>query len=373
MIRDHVCCPREKFVEALEFHGCETWGLTKSISSYIFPREWYSNLPNFKSSYNGSSNGLIWITLFFGYTTDRDYIQFVGNPVLQQWVEIRPPLYLDRPSLSCLVTRVENGVVLDFKAVWLDCESRIGLCANVYSSETGKWTYNMPLQCSRPIANAFTDHPVAMSLNGTLYLCECERFGVNSGYIVAHDFYASGPGADQCQVIPLPDNPDKDYYRRALTTSGGDVMFIEILSQGQRLKLWKLENNECTSDSGDMWKLSWEINSVSFGYGGGDYFPMAMNPFDTDLSYLWSEEQRCLVSFNLRTHEFIVQRETESCLVNTYMFKEYVEDIIHCISDYVVMIPQFVLPRWMESVPGPRTDITAFLLHFDIAVLYPFR
>ncbi|KAG2270369.1 hypothetical protein Bca52824_064924 [Brassica carinata] len=72
----------------------------------------------------------------------------------------------------------------------------------------------------------------------------------------------------ECYTSPLPYHED---VRRCLTTSGGDVIYIEILYG--RLKVWKLNNNK--NDSGTM------------------------NPFNADFVYMWSVQDSCLVSGDL--------------------------------------------------------------------------
>ncbi|XP_019085812.1 PREDICTED: F-box protein At1g49990-like [Camelina sativa] len=102
-------------IEVIGFTKCETWGLPKSIVSYIVPFRPCPNLSTKDCFWAGSSNGLIWLSLYRGYTEDMlgNCICFVGNPALQQWVEIPP--YPDLTSYPYrpigLVTRVENGVV----------------------------------------------------------------------------------------------------------------------------------------------------------------------------------------------------------------------------------------------------------------------
>lgn len=224
--------------EAICFHGCKTWDLPKTLLSYIMPFQPYPNLPTFKYSYVASSNGLIWINVF---VTRSDHIgcnckSFVGNPVLQQWVEIPPspnpwvkgPSSLNRST--ALVTRVdEDGIVLSFKVVeTCQCVAEPrdkGMyiwSVYVYSSETGLWTYKQ----------LFSSHPVdyfcfyaPVNLNGMLYLQDIRvGFTDQDGVLIAHDFY--GPESDdQCRVIPLPGS-DNNHVKRCLTTSGGHVIYI---------------------------------------------------------------------------------------------------------------------------------------------------
>lgn len=169
------------------------------------------------------------------------------------------------------------------------------------------------------------------SIHCLLPSCQCQwdalSVGEDSGpgSLLAYDFF--GPeDHDHCQVIPLP-LPYHEDVRRCLTTSGGDVIYIEILYG--RLKVWKLNNNK--NDSGHL--SGEEINLVSVVGSDFDCFPMAVNPFNADIVYMWSVQDSCLVSGNLRTQEFVVHQELESwrnsegCYsINTYHSKGYIED-----------------------------------------------
>lgn len=84
---------RRHITQAIGFHGCKTWDLPKSLPSYIMPFQRYPNLPTSEYFYIASSNGLIWIHVLVSRIQNMgyNYKSFVGNPVLQQWVEIPPP------------------------------------------------------------------------------------------------------------------------------------------------------------------------------------------------------------------------------------------------------------------------------------------
>lgn len=331
---------RHPITEALGSHGCETWDLPKSLASYIMPM----NLTTTKCFYVSSSNGLIWIDVTW---STRSFKSFVGNPVLQQWVTIPPPPCLCFPT--GLVTRVdEAGVVSSFKVINTCLKAQLmhhemfAWTVYVFSSETGLWT-SKRLLSSHPI-NYIGSYP-PVNLNGMLYLLDKRG---DSIVLIAHDFY--GPEVDnQCQVIPLPGQNDK-HVRRCLTTSEGDVIYIEVLDQ--RLKVWKLNNN---SESG-WWQLSWEINMVSVGYDV-DFLPMAMNPFDSDIVYLWSRQHCFMVSGNLRTHKFIVYPESEtwSSSAGCYRFNaSNSKRIMEATRDAsLCTLPQFVPSKWMDSIARP--------------------
>ncbi|CAH8384160.1 unnamed protein product [Eruca vesicaria subsp. sativa] len=341
--------------EAIGFHGCQTWDLQKSLGFYIKPFQRYLNLPTrCNYFYVASSNGLVWIDVFFTRTDNMPYSykSFVGNPVLEQWVEIPPPP--DQCIPTGLVTRVENDIVQGFKVVRTSRTEPRGMGVHewrvyVYSSETGLWT-SKRLLSSHPVNYAGSYPPV--NLNGMLYLRERGLDATEPGVLVAYDFY--GPeDDDQCLVIPLPHLYSKS-VRRCLTTSGEDVIYIEILYP--TLKVWKLNNNE--SKSGEWWLLSWEeVDMASMGLDD-DCFPLAMNPLDTNIVYLWSQHHESLVTYNLQRQEFIVHQETETwrnsegCYrMNTSGSKGYVKGNVDATT--VMMLSPFVLQRWMDSVPRP--------------------
>ncbi|VYS58629.1 unnamed protein product [Arabidopsis thaliana] len=312
------------------FHGCETWGLPKSLSFYI---------PSSLCIIEGSSHGLVLIS------ENDDDCCFVGNPVLQQWIKIPPPPV--HSSVFGLVSRVDDdGFVLGFKVVklaevivtnnYVSCS----LSVFVYSSETGIWTCKT-IHCPYQITNfgSFT-------LDGTIYFDHLSEPGV----LVAYDFYSEI--SDQFRVIPLPDHPNHGFnsdFKGALTTSQGFVMYIRTLAQSSSnvFKAWRL-NNDST------WQLLWKIGLPSLI---GDYVPMAMHPFDSDIVHLWSQDHRHVVSWNLRTQKNRIlgaednDEDHKDCYLNQPVCEECMDEICGCKAS--VRLLQLVLPRWMESVPCP--------------------
>lgn len=296
----------------------------------------------------------------FVHRTDVEtfpYKTFVGNPVLQQWVEIPPPP--QDCKVTALVTRLdEDGVVSSFKVV-RTCDPDESVAPNewrvyVYSSETGLWSLKRLLS-SVPVQ--YTCYYPPVNVDGVIY--RWERIVDNSepGSLLAYDFFGPEDGDDCCQVIPLP-LPYNEDVRRCLTASGGDVVYIEVLDG--ILEVWTLNKNKNGSggSSGEWWHLSGEeINLVSaLGYDL-DCFPMALNPFDADIVYVWSCQDSCLVSGNLKTQEFIVHQGAESrwssgesCYcAKSYLSRGYIEENHNITS--VLMLSQFVLPQWMDPVP----------------------
>ncbi|CAA7021064.1 unnamed protein product [Microthlaspi erraticum] len=131
--------------ESLGCHGCETWGLPKSLASYIMPLQW-----------------------------------------------------------SLTLTRVEDSVVSSFKVVRI-CQNKDGE-TNVWrvcmsSSGTGKWAFKR-LFFSRPVS--LTGCHLCMNLNGMLYL-----YSIESGVLITHDFYGPGDDDQCLVIplfVPVPYN-----------------------------------------------------------------------------------------------------------------------------------------------------------------------
>ncbi|KAG2300091.1 hypothetical protein Bca4012_011670 [Brassica carinata] len=349
--------------ELIVFHGRKTWDdLPKSPASLI--------PPSFKRYYIGdcnyvdSSGGLVLIT--DGSDKARCY---VGSPVLQQWIKVPPPPSDSKGDSTVfgLMTRLdEDGVVLSFKVVRIASYQVTNdylssdLSVLLYSSETGVWTFKVihsPIQ----ICNMYN-----INLNGTIY------FGCLDvpGILLAHDFYSE---SDQFRVVKLPDYPDhnKD-YKRTLTTSGDSVVYVRTLAKEEEtvLKIWRLNN-----DDDDSWELLWEVGFPITG----NYAPMAMHPFDVATIYLWSQRDHHLVSCNLPKQDYeLLGDAADDCSIDQSVCKKSVDDLWRPRSSsdldeedlnfqVCIWLFQFVIPRWMESVPRPphaeMIDTTSLLSH----------
>ncbi|KAG2300844.1 hypothetical protein Bca4012_011596 [Brassica carinata] len=315
--------------------------------------------------YRDSSGGLVLIT--DGSDKARCY---VGSPVLQQWIKIPPPPSDPKGDSTVfgLVTRLdEDGVVSSFKVVRIASYEATNdslssdLSVLLYSSETGVWTFKV-VHSPHQIGNMSN-----INLNGTIYF-GC--LGV-PGILLAHDFYSE---SDQFRVVGLPDYPDynKD-YKRTLTTSGGSVVYVRTLAKKEEtvLKIWRLNNDD------DTWELLWEVGFPITG----NYAPMAMHPFDVATVYLWSQQDHHLVSCNLRKGDYTVLGDAsndghQDCFIDKSVCKQSVDELWRSSSDLdeedlnfqvCIWLFQFVIPRWMESVPRPpqaeMIDTTSLLSH----------
>lgn len=203
-----------------------------------------------------------------------------------------------------------------------------------------------------------------INLNGTIYFCCLSVPGI----LLAHDFYSD---SDQFRVVRFPDYPDHNKRcKRTLTTSGGFVVYVRALAKRVEtvLKIWRLNNDD------DTWHLLWEIEFPIIG----NYVPMAMHPFDVATVYLWSRRDHHLVSCNLGKRDHTVLGDESNDGHHQYCFIDYVcqesvdelwpssEDLDdHLDFRVCIWLFQFVIPRWIESVPRPpqaeMTDTTALL------------
>ncbi|ESQ42001.1 hypothetical protein EUTSA_v10013759mg [Eutrema salsugineum] len=312
--------------ELIGFHGCETLGMPKSPASFIptsFKRYYSCDF-----DYADSSSGLVLIRDGF----DKNAHCYVGNPVLQH-----------------LVTRVDvDGVVSSFKVFrlaslevtndYLSC----ALSSFLYSSETGIWTCKI-IHCPYQISNLSN-----INLNGTIYFSCLSEPGV----LVAHDFYSE---SDQFRVVQFPDHSshNKD-FKTALTTSGGFVIYVRALAQKEEtfFKAWRLNN-----DHHESWQLLWDIRLPIIG----NYAPLAIHPFDNAIAYLWCQQDHHWVSCNLRTQNCTIiscNDDHQDCFIDQSVCEKRVDEIWNprssSLDDTVsIWFYQFVLPRWMESVPCP--------------------
>ncbi|KAJ4905974.1 F-box protein [Raphanus sativus] len=297
-----------------------------------------------------------WIGFEITDGSDKAYC-YVGSPVTQQWIKIPPPPSDPKSDSTVfgLMTRLdEDGVVLSFKVVRIASYQTTNnylssvLRVLLYSSETGVWTSKV-IHSPHQIGNMSN-----INLNGSIY------FGCLSvpGILLAHDFYSE---SDQFRVVHLPDYPDhnKD-YKRTLTTSGGSVVYVRTLAKKEEtvLKIWRLSN-----DDADTWHVLWDIGFPIIG----NYVPMAMHLFDVATVYLWSQQDHHLVSCNLRKQDYTVLGDASDdghqyCLIDHSVCKESVDELWRSSEEDLdedltfrvcIWLFQYVIPRWMESVPRP--------------------
>lgn len=357
--------------ELLASYGCARWGIPRSLGSYISSPILDSRIEIVSFIVKATASGLLLVL-----TQGETY--YVGNPVSRKWVKFRPcTLSLKSYFLSekfGLVTRAdENGAILDYKVVLVNTHFKQAttLALQIYSSQTGEWTCET-IRFSCPIPWSSRCYPEPISLNGILHWVESgdEYNDDDAGGIVVIDLYNDqNHGANQGWVIPFPKKNfrfeikgyKKVWSRRACTTSGGSIMYNNMVS-GNMMNVWRMKNDYYTNDTGEYWQLSWEIDLTYVDYGVGS-IPMAMHPFDTDIVYLWSLEKSCLVSINMRKLNSMLHKESDiysdGCIVGSlenckdYMDRTFRSFLFEHIERGLFFSPQFLPSIWMDSVPQP--------------------
>ncbi|CAH2066530.1 unnamed protein product [Thlaspi arvense] len=224
----------------------------------------------------------------------------IGNPVLQQWIQLPPPP-IPRGSShynyndSGLVTRMHNHTLLGYKVVLIHREFRSFPTYRffIFSSDTVEWSLQVH-SCPGPSTNVTSRTSNPVSLNGKLHWLDL------SGHITVHDFFSND---DQVRAISLPakmQGSPRPSGMMVYTTSQGsfvliDVEFMEDVTKSYNVRIWRLK---CDSWS---WEKAWDINLACVGLGRS-CVPMAINVFDIDIIYLWDFHNKCFLACNLRTN-----------------------------------------------------------------------
>lgn len=360
-------------LEIVGHHGCERWGLTDSLGSFMRHK---SETEVRKTSVLSCTDGIV---LLYTETIEGSPMYHVGNPLLQQWVRIPLPPHLSPFDVvrlqenknftdTALVTKMEKGIVVGYKVVWILVPRVLSakLTFMIYSSETGAWkTENVRFVCSM----FWSRLEYSVPLNGILHWLSSSGNTMDANYVVSYDFYNAG-GTDGCRMIPFPDYKKHEgtrRFRRTITTSAGFVVYCNVFSyNGARtIKVWRLVSMNLHPKS---WQLSWRLNTNSSLIGfGADYFPVVMHPLNSDIIYLWSRNKNGLVLLNLRTHKFSLHKESSSeeeehksmdgCTMSISGCKEYM-DLVYptfvnelCGGFHNLYFSQYVLPRWLNPLP----------------------
>lgn len=276
-----------------------------------------------------------------------DQLLYLANPISHQCLEITPRALLH--DFFCpleIVTQTKNGVVLGYKVVMFDGKQRGPIITKItfliYSSETQLWSLNtvhFPFSFS---FNRDFHHPI--SLNENLHWLI--RNSEDTEVVVSIDFYDIGTSSYRCRVTPFPDLEKHPKFIRTCTTSEGFLMYMNIISDeglDDKLCVWRLKSGE--------WQLVSEI-SPTFIETGFEYLPLAINPFDANIVYLWSWKHQSLLFINLLNGNFMIHNQIE------YNDQTYIIKSVNC--PVVMKIIQkircclFCLPQWLYRIP----DIT---------------
>ncbi|KAJ4888923.1 F-box family protein [Raphanus sativus] len=339
--------------EAVAHYGCEIWGhppqqLGSYIATFVTELAFFSHKEIYRHARAVAYTdvGLILIRVV---SVLRNVSLYVANPVSRECVETDPPWVEpeeDYWNLGLATRTDENGGVLGYKVVLLyDAESRWTNSFNllIYSSETGLWkqeTVQFPY--SFHYRHEFS---YSISMNGHLHWVA--RDDVNDDEVVVSiDFYGSDHPV--CRVTSFPDLGTSPLFQRFCTVSQGSLMYMNIASQGDeyhKLSVWRLKSSW-------EWNLVSEISYISYEH---TYIPLAINPFDAETVYFWSNDldDQCLVSMNLGIGEFFIHGKsergsTDGCLLKTPEGKTFIQ--------LAQEFSSFVLPKWLYRIPNTVTN-----------------
>ncbi|CAA7015220.1 unnamed protein product [Microthlaspi erraticum] len=307
--------------EVMAHYGCEIWGLSRSLGSYIsFLNEKFETEKVRYVSYTEVGLMLIGMPAFSYY---------VANPISRQCVELPPiPLSLEVHffGVSGLVTRIENGLLLGYKVVLVRTRcirSNVSIDVLIYSSEAGLWSFKTIHYSALPV-----------SLKGKLYWRGMCLDGKEA--VVSHDFYAE---SEQCLIIHFPDSEKNPYFRRAVTASQGFIMYINSYKDDLSLRVWRLKSGE------------WQIVSEILLETAFDCILLGMNPFDANKMYFKSDVHTCLTFTNLLHKGAKFGLKERSSFGHTLSFEGVLvpQKIERLYSNYST----FFLPRWLYRIPSP--------------------
>lgn len=135
--------------------------------------------------------------------------------------------------------------------------------------------------------------------------------------------------------------------KKNCTISQGFLMFMymNIIYENQEHKLcvWRLKSY--TVDDSKEWQLVSEISPDRFKIDDFNYLPLAIDPFDANTMYLWSDLHECFASTNLHKGELVLHNNLERSSSNsrTLSFAQGLTNSYFSI---------FVLLNWVHSIPS---------------------
>ncbi|BAB02640.1 unnamed protein product [Arabidopsis thaliana] len=283
--------------------------------------------------------------------------------VCKEWKSIVESQYLhelfmshhqdSHPSWSLMCRETHKEVIAHYR-----CDTW-GLTQSLGSYISSFLTHKFGIHKEKVTVEAYTDvglilrvawfNPV--SLNGNLYWLCYNNY--RDHLVVSHNLYATGTESDQCRVIEFPHLENDVYFRRAFTTSQGSLMYMKIINEekddgslGLKLCVWRLKSGK--------WEIVSEISPACIK-SGLDYFPLAINPFDANKMYLWSEMHKCLVSTSLLKGKFRRHKKLEYSSDGRIM--SFAGDWSPFEHLFNPCFSRFALPHWLHRIPSsPPTD-----------------
>ncbi|KAF8079737.1 hypothetical protein N665_1004s0021 [Sinapis alba] len=364
--------------EAVAHYGCEIWGKTHSnnlklitnipLTLYLFqhhqPQQLGSYIDTFiteafikhKEKYRQARAvaytdvGLILIRVV-SLPIKAIVSLYVANHVSRECVETDPPWFEAEEGylhLGLATLTDKNGVVLGYKIVLLYNATppwKKSFNLLIYSSETGLWRQET---VQFPHSFHHQEFAYSISLNGNLHWVA--RNNVNDEVIVSINFFHGSSDHPLCRVTPFPDLEKSPLFQRFCTVSQGSLMYMNIIaSQGDdhhhRLRVWKLLSIW-------EWQLVSEISYIGYEY---PYIPLAINPFDAETVYFWSNDldHQCLVSMNIGRGEFVLHDKLEGSSSDGCILKSPEgQSFIQLAQEF----SSFVLPKWLYPIPNTLTN-----------------
>ncbi|CAH8273183.1 unnamed protein product [Arabidopsis lyrata] len=299
-------------LEIVGHHGCERWGLTESLGSFITRHNPSETTTVRKTCVLSCTDGLIPLP---PHLSGYDVVRLQENQCFND---------------NGLVTKIEKGIAVGYKVVWTLVSGLVSneLTFMIYSSETGLWI-TKEVRCLRSLIWTRLAHSVP--LNGFLHcLATIDNSSVDANYVVGYDFYNGG--GDVYPIIPFPDIQKFQatrLFKRTMTTSAGFVVYFNVYSddnEGERaIRVYRLVS---TNEHPNSWQLLWKVNTKG---GGVDYLPVVMHPLNSDIIYCWSCNKNALVLFDLRARKHSFHKEEkknksmDGCIMTFTGCKEYMD------------------------------------------------
>ncbi|KAL1190504.1 putative F-box protein [Cardamine amara subsp. amara] len=356
--------PHKLTLEIVGHHGCKVLGVTESPGSLM---RFFLESTIRKVLVLACTDGLV---LIYAEASCGLPMLYIGNPLFQEWFRIPLPKFLsltdfrkinERFSDTGLVTKMQSGMVVSYKVVWLFSYNGGKFNFVIYSSDTGMWE-TLSVNC-RLRSNLWSIQKNSIALNGILHW-----LSKLTNSIVAYDFYGGyndGDDDDKFRIIHFPGSGKDELFRRTFTTSEGFIVYFNEFHEDENrtLRVWRLVKH--TDVVAEAWQLFWEVNLVSLIEIGIDYFPVVMHPLNFEIIYLWSRKKKSLILFNLRTHVFTIHKETEvdskcmdGCVLTFNDCSKYVETVYGFMPSFQggpshLLFSQYVLPRWLHRLPCP--------------------
>ncbi|XP_010490104.1 PREDICTED: putative F-box protein At3g23950 [Camelina sativa] len=276
--------------------------------------------------------------------TDGTPMYYVGNPLFQEWFRIPLPPFLSLQDLkilrnrglnsdSGLVTKMQSGIVVSYKVVFVMSHGGIKVGFAIYSSDT--WTWETRHVTCLDFILLFGSHK-SIALNGILHWI-FYRDGSGTRSILAYDFYG-GHDDILCSIVDFPDTGEVEglsRFTRTITTSEGSIVYFnEFVENGNRtLRVWRLVTY--TDVDPEAWQLFWEVSLEPLIEFFGVVISQCLYEETAENSKKCMDG--CILSFN-------------EC--SEYMQRYYIPLRSTGIVNH--LFSQYVLPRWLQRLPRPQ-------------------